>query len=111
MTQSPSLPAGDAFRARVILILADGLAYRIYTTATRHDRADDLAWERALRAGARGRPAGEPTSWPEAIRDYTALQAKVLDATRRKPKGGSAHWSCRKLAAQLGISKDTCSAS
>lgn len=36
-----------------------------------------------------------------------ALQAKVLEATRRKPKDGSTHWSCRKLAAQLGISKDT----
>jgi transposase len=36
-----------------------------------------------------------------------ALQAKVLEATRRKPKDGSTHLSCRKLAAQLGVSKDT----
>ena len=36
-----------------------------------------------------------------------ALQAKVLDATRRKPKDGSTHWPCRKLAAQLGISRDS----
>jgi transposase len=36
-----------------------------------------------------------------------ALQAKVLEATRHKPKDGSTHWSCRKLAGQLGISKDT----
>jgi transposase len=36
-----------------------------------------------------------------------ALQAKVLDATGRKPKDGSTHWSCRKLAVQLGISKET----
>jgi transposase len=36
-----------------------------------------------------------------------ALQAKVLEATRHKPKDGSTHWSCRKLASQLGISKDT----
>ncbi len=34
------------------------------------------------------------------------LQAKVLAATRRKPRDGSSHWSCRKLAKQLGISKD-----
>ena len=34
------------------------------------------------------------------------LQAKVLAATRRKPSDGSSHWSCRKLAKQLGISKD-----
>jgi hypothetical protein len=30
----------------------------------------------------------------------------VLNATRRKPPDGSTHWSCRKLAGHLGISKD-----
>lgn len=34
------------------------------------------------------------------------LQARVLEATRRKPKDGSTHWSVRKLAQALGISKD-----
>jgi transposase len=34
------------------------------------------------------------------------LQAKVLEATRRKPVDGSTHWSCRKLAEHLRISKD-----
>jgi hypothetical protein len=36
-----------------------------------------------------------------------ALTAKVIDATRRQPKDGSTHWSCRKLAQSLGISKDS----
>jgi hypothetical protein len=35
-----------------------------------------------------------------------ALRARILSATRKKPKDGSTHWSCRKLAAALGISKD-----
>src|SRR5438067_5773879 len=34
------------------------------------------------------------------------LQAKVLEATRRKPADGSTHWSCRQLAEHLRISKD-----
>jgi hypothetical protein len=34
------------------------------------------------------------------------LQARVLEATRRKPKDGSTHWSVRKLARELRISKD-----
>jgi hypothetical protein len=34
------------------------------------------------------------------------LRARILSATRRKPKDGSTHWNCRKLAAELGISKD-----
>jgi transposase len=34
------------------------------------------------------------------------LQARVLEATRRRPKDGSTHWSVRKLAAELQVSKD-----
>src|SRR5438552_8673229 len=35
-----------------------------------------------------------------------ALRARILSATRRKPSDGSTHWSCRKLASALGVSKD-----
>src|SRR5712692_10698819 len=36
------------------------------------------------------------------------LHARVLDlVTRRKPKDGSTHWSCRKLARELGVGKDS----
>lgn len=35
------------------------------------------------------------------------MRAKILSATRKKPGDGSTHWSCRKLAAALGVSKDT----
>src|SRR5215467_3038898 len=35
-----------------------------------------------------------------------ALHARILSATRKKPSDGSTHWSCRKLAAALGVSKD-----
>jgi hypothetical protein len=34
------------------------------------------------------------------------LRARILSTTRKKPKDGSTHWSCRKLAAALGVSKD-----
>jgi AraC-like DNA-binding protein len=37
---------------------------------------------------------------------FSKLQARVLEATRRKPKDGSTHWSVRKLAQELHISKD-----
>jgi transposase len=36
-----------------------------------------------------------------------ALTARVIGATRRQPDDGSTHWSCRKLAQSLGISKDS----
>jgi hypothetical protein len=34
------------------------------------------------------------------------LRARILTATWKKPADGSTHWSCRKLAALLGVSKD-----
>jgi transposase len=35
------------------------------------------------------------------------MQARVLRKTTRKPEDGSTHWSCRKMAAALGVSKST----
>lgn len=107
MTQSRTLPYGDVFRARLILMLADGLPYR-----TIQERLDTTA-PTISRCGNRflkERVAGlleirHPGQQPSVI--TPALHAKVLEVTRRKPKDGSTHWSCRKLAAQLGVSKDT----
>src|ERR1700747_2099062 len=106
MSLSRSLPAGDVFRARLILMLAEGRSYtevqkRLNTTAPTiskwrkrflEQRVDGLMQER------------HPGQKPTVITPQ--LQAKVLAATRRKPSDGSTHWSCRKLANELGISKD-----
>jgi transposase len=107
MTQSRTLPAGDVFRARLILMLAEGLPYRtvqekLATTAPTISR-----WKaRFLQQRVGGLlEIRHPGQKPSVI--TPALQAKVLAATRRKPKDGSTHWSCRKLASQLGVSKDT----
>jgi transposase len=107
MTQSRTLPSGDVFRARLILMLADGLPYR-----TIQERLDTTAptisrWKgRFLKERIAGLlEIRHPGQQPSVI--TPALQAKVLEVTRRKPKDGSTHWSCRKLAAQLGVSKDT----
>jgi transposase len=88
-------------------MLADGLPFR-----TIQERLDTTApticrWkERFLKERVAGLiEIRHPGQKPSVI--TPALQAKVLDATRRKPKDGSTHWSCRKLAEQLGISKDT----
>src|ERR1700686_5239088 len=36
-----------------------------------------------------------------------AVQARVIRRVQQKPGDGSTHWSCRKLANQLGLSKST----
>jgi len=102
---SRCLPAGYAFRARLILMLADGAAWnsikvRLGTTAPTISR-----WkQRFLTSGIDGLDTSHPGQ-PASV--LTAkLRARILAATRRRPKDGSTHWSCRKLAAELGVSKD-----
>jgi transposase len=94
-------------RARLILMLADGRSYteiqeRLQTTAPTISR-----WKkRFLSERLRGLiPAPHPGQKPTVI--TPELQARVLETTRRKPKDGSTHWSVRKLARELNLSKDT----
>jgi transposase len=90
----------------MILMLADGESYaaiqeRLQTTAPTISR-----WrKRFLAEGTIGLfEQRHPGQKPTVI--TPKLQARVLEATRRKPKDGSTHWSVRKLAAELQISKD-----
>lgn len=102
-----SLPAGDAIKARMILMLSFGRSYaeikkRLQTTAPTISR-----WKkRFLAQRINGLfEARHPGQKPTVLTPQ--LQARVLDATRRKPKDGSTHWSVRKLARELRISKDS----
>jgi transposase len=106
MSFSRSLPAGDVSKARMILMLAAGRSYteiqkRLQTTAPTISR-----WKgRFLAECVNGlTEARHPGQKPTVI--TPKLQARVLEATRRKPKDGSTHWSVRKLARELDISKD-----
>jgi transposase len=106
MSVSRTLPAGDVIRARMILMLAAGRSYaeiqeRLQTTAPTISR-----WKkRFLKDRLNGLiEARHPGQKPTVI--TPKLQARVLEATRRKPKDGSTHWSVRKLAQELKISKD-----
>jgi transposase len=106
MTRSRSLPAADIFRARLILMLAEGLPYRTIQERLCTTAATISRWKDRF---LKGRIAGlmeirHPGKKPFVI--TAALTARVLAATRRKPKDGSTHWSCRKLAKHLGIGKD-----
>jgi transposase len=106
MSISRSLPAGDVIRARMILMLSAGRSYaeikeRLQTTAPTIAR-----WKRRFLSE---RITGlievrHPGQKPTVI--TSKLQARVLNATRRKPQDGSTHWSVRKLARELNISKD-----
>src|ERR1700682_5784106 len=105
IAQSRSLPAGYVFRARLILLLAEGASFsaikqRLGTTAPTISR-----WkQRFLTSGIDGLDTNHPGQTASVL--TPKLRARILSATRKKPKDGSTHWSCRKLAAALDVSKD-----
>src|SRR5580692_1933468 len=107
MTQSRMLPAGDVMRARMILLLADGVAYQKIQNLLDTTAPTMARWKRRF---LDHRIAGlmeelHPGQQPSGR--TPKLQAKVLSAIKEGPKDGSTHWSCRKLAAKFKVSKDT----
>ena len=107
MSTSRSLPAGDVIRARMILMLAEGRAYAeirecLQTTAPTISRWKKRFLKERIKGLIQMRHPGQK---PTVI--TPKLTARVLETTRHKPKDGSTHWSVRKLATELKLSKDT----
>src|SRR6202034_2944303 len=104
--QSRTLPAGDVFRARLILALADGSTYREIATSLKTSLPTIARWkmrfEREGLAGLEGRHLG---SKPRAA--TPKVPARVIRRVEPPPGDGSTHWSCRKLASELALSKST----
>jgi hypothetical protein len=104
IAQSRSLPAGYVFRARLILMLAEGASFstikkRLGTTAP------IIRWKpRFLAAELEGLDTNHPGQPASML--TPKLRARILSATRKQPRDGPTHWSCRKLAAALGVCKD-----
>lgn len=94
--------ADSARRARLILLLADGLTWA--DIRTKLDCSDSYInrWSSRFTserlAGLFSRHAGR-----ERYKVSDRIEARVLArTTERKPADGSTHWSSRKLAAELG---------
>ena len=104
--QSRTLPAGDVFRARLILALAEGKSYSQIETELNTSRPTIARWK--ARFEKQGLSGLEPQHQGSQPRTATpAVQAKILRKTLEKPADGSTHWSCRKMAAALKVSKST----
>jgi transposase len=105
ITQSRSLPAGYVFRAKLVLLLAEGASFTSIKRQLQTTAPTIIRWkQRFLVAGLDGLDTRHPG---QAAKTLTpAVRARILAATRKLPKDGSTHWSCRKLAAALGLSKD-----
>ncbi len=104
--QSRTLPAGDVFRARLILALADGASYRTIMQTLQTTAPTIARWKRRFEEqGMAGRDLRHKGSQPRVAN--AAVQARIARKTQQKPSDGSTHWSCRKMAKALRLSKST----
>jgi transposase len=103
--QSRTLPAGDVFRARLILALGSGKSYTQIERELGTSRPTIARRQRFEASGLAGLDPRHKGSEPRAA--TPELQARVIRRTMREPGDGSTHWSCRKMAAALGLSKST----
>ena len=86
-------------------MLAEGASFRTIKYKLGTTAPTIVRWkERFLSGGIDGLDTYHPGQPPSVL--TPALHARILAATRKKPADGSTHWSCRKLAAHLGVSKD-----
>lgn len=105
IAQSRSLPAGYVFRAKLIVMLAEGASFNTIKQRLQTTAPTIIRWkQRFLAFGLDGLDTYHPGQTATVL--TPALRARILAATRKKPSDGSTHWSCRKLAAVLDVSKD-----
>ena len=104
--QSRTLPAGDVFRARLMLALAEGKSWSQIEVELHTSRPTIARWKRRFeREGMAGLDPRHKGSEPR--RATPSVQARVLRKTTQRPADGSTHGSCRKMAAAVGVSKST----
>ncbi len=104
--QSRTLPSGEVFRARLMLALADGKSWNRIQVELHTSRPTIARWKKRFeQQGMAGLDPRHKGSEPR--RATPALQAQVLRKTTQRPQDGSTHWTCRKMAAALGVSKST----
>ncbi len=92
-------------RARIVLLLAEGASARAAGAKLDISRPTLAKWRRRfLDSGVEGLKSRHPGRAPWRLTGR--VRARVLAATRRPPPDGKRRWSCRRLAAHLGVSKD-----
>lgn len=101
--RSRTARAGDARRARLILMLAEAETFETIQEALACSPTYVIRWKQRFLtdrlAGLHARNQGR-----RAERLTPRMEARILSATREKPKDGSTHWSTRRLAKHLAVS-------
>src|ERR1700752_75405 len=101
IAQSRTLPAGYVFRAKLILMLAEGASFNTIKRRLQTSAPTIIRWkQRFLETGLDGLDTYHPGQKATVL--TPALRARILSATRKKPSDGSTHWSCRKTGDRAG---------
>jgi transposase len=95
--------AEEARRARCILLVANGVSWAQIRRQLDCSDSYVARWTGRFAAerlaGLYSRHRGQP-----ATKLTPRLEARILEATRRGPGGGTTHWSSRRLGQHLGLS-------
>lgn len=105
MTRAPTVQAGLATRARIVLLAADGVANTDIADQTGTSRPTVLKWRGRYASSGVGGLDDDPRPGRAAVIDEVAVLAETL-ADKGKPPAHLAvtHWSTRLMADRLGIS-------
>ena len=99
------LPASVAQRMRIVLLLDEGTSYRDIEEKLGTPASTISRWkQRYEQDGLLGLATIHPGQPPQKLTPQ--LRAKVLEKTRQAPPDGSTHWSLRKMAAVMQVSKN-----
>src|SRR6266498_712774 len=103
LTRSRVSPAADVKRARLMIMLDDGLSWKSISKQLPCSPDYINRWRRRFDedrlGGLYARHRGRAPAKNEA-----KLEARILAWTQKRPGDGSTHWSSRKLGEALGVS-------
>ena len=103
--RSWNLPASVAQRMRIVLMLDAGISYHDIQEKLGTPPSTISRWkQRYEKEGVVGLATVHPGQPPQKL--TAQLRAKVLERTRQIPSDGSSHWSLRKMAAVMKVSKN-----
>jgi transposase len=100
--RAPSMPAGLALRARIVLLAAGGAGTGEIVSRTGVSKPTVIAWKKRYAAEGIGGLEDRPKPGRPAQVDEVAVVLATLEPPPERL--GVTHWSSRLLAAQLGIS-------
>ena len=100
-----NLPASVAQRMRIVLLLNEGASYRDIEEKLGTPASTVSRWkQRYQKEGLLGLATIHPGQPPQKL--TPELRARVLERTRQAPPDGSTHWSLRKMATVMKVSKN-----